>query len=118
VDATAADYKADVDATPPEERNRHEISWKCPRCGDVFKLPSRTADGSGAVEASDRLDGLKQEHEDYHFARDLHLEERSVQAEQSSSGADGAASRQTGRRKKSTGKSEGIKAFFNAKPKN
>ncbi|KAG0145040.1 hypothetical protein CROQUDRAFT_723679 [Cronartium quercuum f. sp. fusiforme G11] len=45
------------------------LSYKCPRCGEVLK--SELSDGDGDQDKMDRMERLKVEHADHHFAKDL-----------------------------------------------
>lgn len=77
--------------------------WICPKCGTVF-IPMEDTDGTALAGS---LTEQRQEHEDYHFALDL----------QDGGDARATAAKPTAKvRKKTPKKSEGIKAFFTARP--
>ncbi len=111
-------------------RQDPSISWQCPRCHETVRVKNSSTNFSDPLpdEVSNlRLQNLKQEHEDFHFARDLHMEERS-----SGSGGGGGGGgvggqndlrttisntskgAKSGKKKKAP---DGIKAFFTTKPK-
>jgi DNA polymerase eta len=74
--------------------------WTCPKCRKVLPLP----DGLAEDELEKGLAGIRQEHEDYHFA--LALQQ----------GGDEAVQEAPPKKRKKE-KDKGIAAFFGPKPK-
>jgi hypothetical protein len=81
-------------ASPAPEAN----IWKCPRCKHQLPAPDTSEDSAAAVFSEQ-----KQEHADYHYAKDL----------QEGRDPDAEVAKSTQKKKKK--KPEGIKAFFGPK---
>lgn len=108
-----ADEAIEIVETHPDDPSAY---WKCPRCGHAVSIPLTAAADQDLVDA--QLTAKRQEHEDYHFARDLHTEERGTGASRPAP-TNGPSDRSAKVRKpiKKAKPPEGIRAFFNAKPK-
>ncbi|WVR07577.1 hypothetical protein IAU60_004619 [Kwoniella sp. DSM 27419] len=116
-------------STRPARNEGDADSWTCPECGEVLTLPSTMALGEGTDgdERGQAMRGIKQEHQDWHFAMSLQEGAGVGKAGAGSragggigggsgvgSGAGAGAGAGAKRKKK---EKQGIKAFFAPRPK-
>lgn len=88
---------------------RDGSAWTCPRCSASFAAPEDLQLESAAVY----ITAQRQEHDDWHFAMDLHDGDRSGSTSTRPTSSAAANSRPKVKKKKA----EGIKAFFAPKSK-
>ncbi len=100
---------------PANAEDAGYVTWTCPRCKKVLKVSTAAADDEDddIVETTQEgatgealLTIIKQEHEDMHFAQDLHREDRATNA------GPAVKTTSTTKKKKKVKKPKGIAAFF------
>nr|KIR84927.1 DNA polymerase eta subunit [Cryptococcus tetragattii IND107] len=111
---------SDLEITPSEPPQSSHISshtkadmdsWACSECGQIFTVPEELYLGDGGVGL---LGSMKQEHEDWHFAKSLQDGRDSIS--ETSAPSQSRSNVGSSLRKKGKRNVEGIRAFFRPKP--
>lgn len=132
-DDIAIQVEAAVQASqPPRKKGKgieyteaeQALTWTCPKCNQVLKLIPPEPSKQNEDSMDTQMTAMKQEHADYHFARELHMEDRPVQPPAIKPNIGGGPSRPRPKvgpagsetnskpKKKEIKKPAGIKAFF------
>ncbi|KIR29048.1 DNA polymerase eta subunit [Cryptococcus deuterogattii LA55] len=111
---------SDLEISPSEPSQLSHISshtkadmgsWECSECGQIFNVPQELYLGDEGVGL---LGSMKQEHEDWHFAKSL--QDGSDSVSESSEPSQSRNNVGPSLRKKGKKNVEGIRAFFKPKP--